>query len=308
MGYDAAGLWWTWRLDGEDDHPSGVNAAGPDERDLYGVWRTTRRRVGARQLDSLRAGLSARDKALLAAVGALHVAGTGQLRRLLFWDLTEQGSIRATQRSLARLHSAGLVERLDRRIGGLRPGSSVFLWRLSNAAARLVWPEHNKWRRREPGLAHLAHVLDVAEVVVRLHEAARAGACRLIEVQTEPDCWRHYTTPWGDSRILKPDLRITVHVDGGEMHRFVELDRDTEHRPVISRKIDAYIRAWRDGGETYRTGVFPGVLWIVPTPQRAETIAELCRNTPAPAMFEVATNADIPDVLIADPKSAWAVA
>jgi hypothetical protein len=140
MGFDALGpTWWTWRLLGEDDHPSGINADGVDDRGLYGVWRTTRRRVGARQLDSFRVGLSERDKAVLAAIGALHVVGTGQLRRLLFWDLTDQGSMRAAQRSLARLHTAGLVERLDRRIGGMRPGSSVYLRRLSNAGARLVW-------------------------------------------------------------------------------------------------------------------------------------------------------------------------
>ncbi|MGH9247285.1 MAG: replication-relaxation family protein [Acidimicrobiales bacterium] len=310
MGYgDALGpLWWAWRLDGEDDHPSGINAHDVGDRDLYGVWRTTRRRVGARQLDALRAGLSERDTALLVAVGALHVVGTGQLRRLLFWDLTEQGSVRAAQRTLARLHHAGLVERLDRRIGGMRPGSSMFLWRLSSAGARIVWPDHNKWRRREPGLGHLAHVLDVAEVVVRLHEAARSGACRIIEVQTEPECWRRFNAPWGDKRILKPDLRVTVGVEGGEMHRFVEVDRDSEHRPVIDRKLAAYIHAWKDGGETYRAGVFPGVLWIVPTARRAEVIAERCCKTAAPAMFEVATNADIPDALIAGPRSVWAVA
>jgi hypothetical protein len=309
MGYDALGpMWWTWRLFGDDDHPSWVNAHDVDDHDLYGVWRATRRRVGARQLDALRAGLSERHKAVLAAVGSLHVVGTGQVRRLLFWDLTEQGSVRAAQRCLARLHNAGLVERLDRRIGGLRPGSSMFLWRLSNAGARLVWPDTNRCRRREPGLAHLAHVLDVAEVVVHLHERARARTCRIIEVQTEPDCWRDYHTPWGDKRILKPDLRITLALDGGEMHRFVEVDRATEHRPGIDRKLAAYIRTWKGGGEQVRAGVFPGVMWIVPTPQRAAVIAQLCRKTAAPAMFEVATNADIPDALITGPKSAWAVA
>lgn len=87
-----------------------------------GVWRATRRRVGARQLDALRAGLSERDMAVLAAVGKLHVVGTDHLQRLLFFELTDQGSLRAAQRTLARLHRAGLVERLDRRIGGPRPG------------------------------------------------------------------------------------------------------------------------------------------------------------------------------------------
>lgn len=284
-----------------DRHVSGVHAYGLDEPG-WG-WRSSGRRVGARQLEALRVGLGERDRAVLAAVGLLHVAGTGHLRRMVFGDLSEIGAARAAQRHTARLFRVGLLERLDRRVGGLRPGSSAFLWRLSSAGARLALPEVAHWRRREPGLAHLAHVVEVADLVVGLHEHARTGACEVIEVQTEPACWRPFHNRWGHQRMLKPDLRTTVGIgERAMLHRFVEIDRDTEHRPVLSRKIIAYVDCWRGRGEHARAGVFPGVLWVVPTQRRGQVIAELCQRLGVRGMFEVATRTEAVEALVAVPN------
>lgn len=60
--------------------------------------------------------------------------------------------------------------------------------RLSAAGTRLARPDHPRWGRREPGLARLAHVLDVTELVVRLHERARTGGeedCPVADVRHE---------------------------------------------------------------------------------------------------------------------------
>jgi hypothetical protein len=124
-------------------------------------------------------------------------------------------------------------------------------------------------------------VLDVAELVVQLHEHARtsAGTIELLSVETEPDCWRNFVGHYGSRTILKPDLRVTLGISEHELHWFIELDRATEHRAALVRKVTTYVAAWRDGGEEVQAGVFPRVLWAVPDDHRAEVIAEVCATT-----------------------------
>jgi hypothetical protein len=101
-------------------------------------------------------------------------------------------------------------------------------------------------------------------------------------VQAEPACWRPYTGWYGDRRILKPDLSLTLGLGKWRLHWFVEIDRATEHRPALARKLAAYETAWRGGGEQYRRGVFPGVCWVVPDKARAAVVEEMCAKSGAP--------------------------
>jgi len=67
-----------------------------------------------------------------------------------------------------------------------------------------------------------------------------------------------------------------VLADESWEHRwFLEIDRDTEHRPTILRKAEQYITYWRSGTEQRLTDLFPHVLWIAPTPARAAALAAI---------------------------------
>lgn len=265
----------------DDAHPSGV-------------------RYGRRGLLRLRSRLSDRDLAVLHSLAGLKFATTKHLERLHFQDtgLSAQWAARGTRQALARLHDLSLIERLERRIGGMRAGSASYVYKLTPAGARLIGTA-NRRRSREPSLAHLAHVLEVAELVVRLHERSRTGDVELVAVETEPECWRSFVGHHGARALLKPDLRVTLGVGAHELHWFVEQDRGSEHRPALTRKITTYVAAWREGGEQVRAGVFPRVLWVVPDDQRAEVITEVCDSTSGvpEGMFAVTTNDQAVEVL-----------
>lgn len=206
-------------------------------------WWLPRRRPDALVARAM-ASLTDRDVAVVSAISDLHVASTAQLRRL-FFDVehsTVGSAARTAQRTLARLERLELLERLERSIGGTGGGSRAALWRLTKHGAKLVDGTAPASHRAEPSLSRLAHVLDVGELVVRLHEHARVGSYEVVEIQTEPACWRlHLPSRYG-RRYLKPDLRVTIGLLASELHHFVEVDRATEHRPVLRRKAAAYVR------------------------------------------------------------------
>ena len=161
------------------------------------------------------------------------------------------------------------------------------MWRLSPAGARLAGLPPK--RRNEPGRTRIDHVLDVAELVVRLHERSRHSDVDLLLVETEPRCWRRYLTSPGTTRWLKPDLATTLGIGPIARHWFVEVDRDTEHRPHLHRKMSTYLAAWRNGGIQAALGVFPGVLWTAPTSTRRHALDEVIADIGAPqAMFRAA--------------------
>jgi hypothetical protein len=137
-------------------------------------------------------------------------------------------------------------------------------------------------------------VLDVADLVVRVHECARTDpTIEAVNVQTEPTCWRPFVGAHGARVLLKPDLRLTIATGEQELHWFVELDRGSEHRPVLTRKLNAYLAAWRDGGEQARAGVFPRVLWVMPDDQRADVIRSVWQSLPGvPSGIFLATTSD----------------
>ena len=235
-------------------------------------------RVASQDLAIAAIKVTDRDRAVLVSLRDHTYLTTRQVERLHVRDDASLSPLAATRRAhryMARLFDLGLVDRLDRRIGGTRAGSAAYIWQLSPAGQRLVGRIVER-RRPTPGWGHLAHALDVAEVVVRLREHERTSAARLVlAVETEPTCWRRYVTDYGKKRWLKPDLRVTLNVGGGELHWFVEVDRGTEHRDALTYKANTYLAAWREGGEQVRAGVFPRVLWIVPNTRREAALRDL---------------------------------
>lgn len=230
----------------------------------------------------LRDRLSERDLAILRSLADHRLMTTRQLQRLHFADghATVSSATRATTRVLGRLLTLALVDRLERRIGGVRRGSAGYVWQLGSVGERLGRLGSDGSQRRryvEPGRRFTAHTLGVSELVVRLHEGARAGAFEVLRLESEPTCWRKFLGRHGQTETLKPDLFVVTASGEFEDHRFVEMDLATEHPPAVIRKCQAYQRYAATGTHQAQHGLFPAVVWVVPDTARLEAISGALR-------------------------------
>lgn len=221
--------------------------------------------------------LSDRDIAILESLRAHRLLTTDMIRRLHFGEghATIAAAAGATMRVLRRLDELGLVDRLERRIGGVRAGSSGITWQLGSAGERLLRKLHGDARRRrylEPSADFTAHTLAKAELAVQLHEFARAGLAELISLDTEPTNWRPFIGPHGTRDWLKPDLHAITATGDYEDHWFLEADRAREHPPVVVRKAQVYQRYAATGAYQARHGLFPAVVWVVPNAGRRKAL------------------------------------
>lgn len=222
---------------------------------------------------SLLLRLSERDVAVLESLRAHRLLTTALIRRLHFahGHATITAASGATMRVLARLEMHGLVARLERRIGGVRSGSSGIVWQLAATGERLLRTMRGEEKRRrymEPSPAFTAHTLAVAEHAVMLREFADEGAIELVGVETEPSCWRSFVSPHGTREWLKPDLYAVTASGDFEDHWFLEVDRATEHPTAVVRKAKTYQRYAATGAHQARHGLFPAVVWVVPDKAR----------------------------------------
>lgn len=221
-------------------------------------------------LQRLRSQLSERDWAIVRFLHQHRYATTSQLRRSFFREHASQSAAtRACVRVLDRLLTQRILTRLERRVGGVRHGSASFVWCLDVIGDRLTRDQHQARRRQhEPSFAFLVHTLAVTETHVQLDEAASTGAFHLTAIQVETEAWRPYVAPDGAQRILKPDLMVTISTDAYDDHWYLEVDLGTESLPVLLRKCTAYEEYRRTGRPQAEHGVFPRVLWLLPTPAR----------------------------------------
>ncbi len=233
---------------------------------------------GARYVSRARAAevlasISPREQAIVESLRTLCLASGAQLRRLHFADAaTPATAARLCRRILAHLTALRVVARLDRRVGGARSGSETFVYALDIAGQDF---ESRRRRPRAPGSAFTAHALDIAELYVRLHEAARDGL-ELLTASPEPACWRTYPAATGN-RWCKPDLFVRVGIDDFEDHWFIEVDRATQSGSVLRRKAATYVDYWRSG----LLDPFPLVLFTVPDRRRQSFVIEILRRLPA---------------------------
>lgn len=221
---------------------------------------------------SLRSDVTGRDLDLLRFVFEVGVADARQLERVAFppGTGTALSAARRARRSLARLTDERLLVRLDRRVGGVRAGSSGYLYQLATAGRQALGVPGRV--RFEPGSRFVDHALAAAEVHVQLIEAQRAGQIAELSVGHEGEALRRFVTASGIER-LRPDLLVEVTTpDGWELRWFVEIDRGTEHLSTVLRKCQVYERYWRSGREADHHDVFPRVLWSVPDARRAKAI------------------------------------
>lgn len=231
------------------------------------------------ELKSMIRRLSDRDRDILTSVLKYRYLTTNQIRRLHFREAkNESTSLRAANRTLAKLKEYRLLAPLKRRIGGVRSGSGSYIWTLSPVGARalvLMGSEPGKTirkRLRVPSFGFLTHTLAVAEISIRLMELSFSGKVALLEQQLEPKCWRQYTGSGGTPGYLKPDITAVTSCGEYEDHWFIEIDLATESPITVVRKCGQYTAYKNSGTEQREHGIFPSVIWIVPDTKRKSSL------------------------------------
>jgi hypothetical protein len=247
----------------------------------------THRYVTAAVARELAGQLSERDVAILRRVSDLRFVSGGQLTRMHFTDATD----RAARRALLRLTRLDCLERLPRRVGGVRAGSAGFVYRLGLAGQRVAsergWQSKRRGRQsRIPGTLFLSHALQVAELHTLLIEADCSRRLELLELSAEPACWRSYGGIGAQRATLKPDSYLRLGAGEYEDSYFIEVDRGTEGSRALEGQLKRYLAYQASGREQAEHGVFPKVLWTAPDEQRAAVVRS-CIEQLAPAFREL---------------------
>lgn len=238
-------------------------------------------RVGPAALRRIVSDLSERDRHILLTLRRYRLLSAGQLQRLCFGGLGSSASAnRTTGRVLKRLHRVGLVVRLDRRVGGIRAGSTGYIYRLSSVGFRALGIKQRR-RSSQPSERFVAHTLAIGELASNATDATtNSTVVELLGLEPEPYCWRDY--PDGlSTATLKPDLEIRLATSEVEVAWFVEIDRATEPATTIERKCRWYLEYFHSGAEQQAAeGLFPKVLWVVPDERRRSQLDRLFQELP----------------------------
>ena len=242
--------------------------------------RAGRGRIGGVQLARMAEGLSHRDRQLLGSIAEHSYLSTKHIEGLWFGGRSTATAERLARRAMTRLERLGLVQPLERRVGGVRAGSSARIWQLSAAGRRLVADHGGAKRPHEPSPRLLAHALAVADARVTMHQIPDdMPTISTIEVQIEAAAWRRYLGLGGDRRLLQPDLAVTIHGqdDQGsfEDRWFIEVDCGTESLPTLLKKCRQYDDYRQSGDEQTAHDVFPRILWVMGGPRAARRAEDL---------------------------------
>ena len=256
-------------------------------------------RVGRRQLSQIADQLDTIDRQLLTLLATHHYATTGQLAQIVNttgrWA-TLRSALRQTTRRLGRHRRLGLVEHLQRRIGGVRAGSTGYVWYLREPGWRLAAPQQaTRHRHSEPSRTFLAHTLAVTEARLVIERAAHAAGGHLSLLRTEPDCWRSWSGLGGARHWLRPDLEaITTTKDGEQDHWLLEVDLATENPARLLTKCHQYQAHLDTGAQQAQDGYYPQVVWLLNDPQRAAHLDTQIRADPrlTPGLFVIAASAE----------------
>jgi hypothetical protein len=258
-----------------------------------------RRGVSSGELLALAGSLGEPERTVIETVAKLRLMTHAQLATLL--GSIEAGAAagsaaRSARRLLARLTTLRVLGRLERRIGGRRAGSAGYVYYLGPVGQRLIAYWHGRGlvrgrTRPEPGGRYVRHCLSVSELYVQTRLAANAGRLDLLSFQAEPGCWRRYVDGFGGQTLLKPDAYVRLGLGAYEDSFFIEVDLGSESRPVIARKVRAYLDYFQTGAEQAERGVFPRVLLLTNTEARRTVLVGVCERLPAEsqALFTVST-------------------
>lgn len=262
-------------------------------------------------LTELEANLTGRGLAILKRVSDLRFVSGSQLACLHFADSPDPAvNARVARRALLLLTRQDLLARLPRPVGGVRSGSAGFVYYLGSGGQRLAihrgWqPERHGRRSSTPGTLFVRHALQVSELHTRLVEADRSGRVELLELASEPSCWRSYDGPAGQRQSLKPDSYVRLGIGDYEDSYFIEVDRGTEGSRALERQLQLYLDYFGSSTEQAERGVFPRVLWLAPDEQRVAAIESSVQRLPTQAreLFCIARFSDALATMINTKKS-----
>lgn len=244
--------------------------------------------------------LGGRDRAIMASVDRLRLVSSLQLERLHFAELSEPSRARIRRRVLARLVAWRVLMTLERRIGGVRAGSSGLVYALDSCGQQLVRlsaadkGNANARRAYIPSVALVGHTLAVTELYASLTELSRAAGFEVITFVTEPACW----WPNGYGGVLKPDAYLCLASATFSDSWWLEQDQGSEHLPTIKHKLRTYLDFASHG--LGPSGVIPRVLVSVASDARREAVEHIIRRLPEPApeLLHVTTAAHAPRYLL----------
>ncbi|MDR0884095.1 MAG: replication-relaxation family protein [Oscillospiraceae bacterium] len=261
-------------------------------------------RVSRKQVEELNQIIGERDKAVLLSLQKCRYLTTRQIQRLHFTNLSPTAAIRVASRVLKRLREHGLIGTLKRQIGGVRAGSSGFIWSLTLAGFKLLaldkGDDAGRKRFYEPSAHYVEHTLLVSEAYLQMVEICNQHGMTLAAADPEPMSWRHYTGRQGKKITLRPDLYAVTQGGGYEDRWFMELDRATESTTQVLNQCEQYMRYFQSGAEQKRHGVFPYVLWIVPNDKRKTDLTGKIRDQHArdPNLFIVITPDELETLVV----------
>jgi hypothetical protein len=252
-------------------------------------------------LTELRHELTANEWAVLADISVMRVAAATDLQRLQ--ELRQPVSVRQFRRLLAGLNERRVLYRLDRVVGGRARGSAGYVYVTGSAGQQLLANESDASVRRPwtPRPSWLSHALAASHLLVVLRELEHDSVLLLRQFQTEPACWRTFTDADGKA-TLKPDAFVRVDQGDYTDSYFIEVDCATESPATLSRKCAVYQRYWEAGVEQEGHGVFPQVLWLVPSTARAAVLRRVVTGQgPDQALHAVATYDRAADIFREEP-------
>ncbi|MGQ0434824.1 MAG: replication-relaxation family protein [Microthrixaceae bacterium] len=240
---------------------------------------TSNKYVTTRAVTELRQRLSDDDWAIVSDVERMRLASALDLQALA--SLRGEVQVRQFRRRLQRLFELDILARLDRRVGGARSGSTGWVYALGLAGQRLVDPGDGTSVRRPwtPRPSWLNHALASSHLYVVLRQADQAGDIRLLDYQSEPLCWRPIDAAEGQA-TLKPDAFVRFEVGDFVASVFVEVDMATESPATLHTKCETYRGHWLTDAEQTDHGVYPEVLWLVPTAGRRRVLEKVIDRQP----------------------------
>lgn len=254
--------------------------------------------------------LSPQHTQLLTLLGTYRFMRTDQFVALLKDSFSSHRSAtRQLQRHLAYLEQQKLIYRLQRRIGGWEKGSGTNIWALTEAGYKLVFATTIRHRRRRYSVDFVDHTLEVTQasvdIITTVATLKKTNSHYTCTLEQEPKAWRDYLSRIGDKRTLKPDLTASIYGPEFTDHYFFEIDRATENLTRIMRKMHIYGNYLATGAEQDALGVFPAVVWVVPTTTRRDTLArKFLREPDLPHdLWIVITNTELPTLIAEGPTA-----
>lgn len=265
----------------------------------------SRPRLTRSQIAIIGKRLSPRDWQILHFVDRHTYVTTAHIRDALFVNhANPTAATRAAIRVLDRLLGSRLVSRLERRVGGNSRGSAATIWFLGTTGERLTRADPDGPRRRYnvPSINFLHHTLAIADAHIQILQVSQSRRFSVSVVQIETEAWRSYLNRHGTSVLLKPDLFVTLSTDEYDDHWYLEIDRGTESIPVLLTKCLAYAEYRRTGRAQSEHGVFPRVLWVLPSERRVARLkAAIAAHSHLPlTLFAIATPDTLISTLMAD--------